>query len=290
MKQKTIKKKMIVLSGLFILVTAAGAWGIPSITERITEAKRWSALQSAYPELASVAKAVDAAAANEPQQSRQLMRYVDWVKVYHPTQEQQQEISQMIADGADVDVLLDICRFWEDTNEPFSLIAQIYEARPEDEILAEFHDHFLWITSAYDRIKGKENEALSPEDVLAYQEQGVSTTDVYVADRMSRGGADIRTVLENRAEGQSWQEIILPDDSRAAAFGIRSDENEIDGNDLLDSLILSRRTGLPASDFLEAAQQKEESVLETYRQEQTADMLNELHDLGLLPAERSAAQ
>lgn len=252
------------------------------------EAQRMSEAQAAQPELVRVAQAVNATEPETRQQTKEITRYANWVKVYRPTQEQQNEISQMIANGADVDILLDICIFWEDTNEPFSLVSQLYNNRPEDEILAEFADNLLWITGLYDKLKGKEDEALSREEVMDYVNQGLSLSDILVADRMSRGGADIREVLADRTEGQSWQEIILPETANVSAFGLEAEETEafeIGGNDLLDSLILSRKTGIPAADFLQAAQEEDGMVMSTYETEQTKNTMDELLDIGLIELE-----
>ena len=60
---------------------------------------------------------------------------------------------------------------------------------------------------------------------------------------------------------------------------------EIGGNDLLDSLILSRKTGIPAADFLQAAQEEDGMVMSTYETEQTKNTMDELLDIGLIELE-----
>lgn len=286
------KRKQTIVTGILLIsavcVAALGFWKVPQMSRAAAEAQRMSEAQAAQPELVRVAQAVSAAEPETRRQTKEITRYANWVKVYHPTQEQQNEISQMIANGADVDILLDICIFWEDTNEPFSLVSQLYNNRPEDEILAEFTDNLLWITGLYDKLKGKENEALNREEVMEYVNQGLSLSDILVADRISRAGADIREVLADRTEGQSWQEIILPETANISAFGLEAEETEafeIGGNDLLDSLILSRKTGIPAADFLQAAQEEDGMVMSAYETEQTKNTMDELLNIGLIELE-----
>lgn len=280
------KKKAAIISVCIVCtaISAFGAWRVPLLIREAEAAKRISEAQAAQPELTRVAQAVNASDLDTRNKTRQIVQYADWVKVYQPTQAQQDEISRMIAGGADVDVLMDICRFWEDTNEPFSLVAELYAQCPEAELLEEFTDNMLWITGAYDHLRGKEDEALTVEDIMAYQEQGVTLEDVRIADRMSRSGADIRDVLERKIAGETWQQLILPDYEQTAPLAEATQPLQPSGNDLLDSVILSRKSGRPVSEFLEMARE-DYSVMEAYRMEQTASTLDELTAIGLVGEE-----
>ncbi len=285
-----MKQTKLVGIGLGILgaaiATVLGAWQVPPLLRQAEPTKQLNEVQTVQPAqtaLTRVAQAVAATGVETREKTKQIVRYADWVKVYQPTQAQQDEISQMIANGADVHALIDICVFWEDTNEPFSLVSELYAECPPSEVLARFDDNLLWITDAYDRIRDKEEEALTLDEIADYRKRGLSLEDIRIADRMSRSGSDIRVVLEEKASGETWQQIILPEMAQAASLTSEV-QSDVGGNDLLDSLILARKTGRPATEFLALAQENM-TVMEAYQMERTAHTLEELADVGLVREE-----
>jgi len=181
--------------------------------------------------------------------------YLEWVKTYAPTKEMQKTIARLIASGADVDALISVCIFWEDTDKPFSIVEEIYSLAPED--IADYSDHIIWIESTYNNLCNIEDEALTIDEVKAYVKDGIPTYDILIANRMSRkDGNDIKDILEERKNGKSWYDLIISEDAPAL-----SDYENIGGNNLLDIKILSENTGQSINDLLLKSAEMEDGEL-----------------------------
>lgn len=57
--------------------------------------------------------------------SQDMVKFMEWIKLYNPTDEAIKTVAELIREGADVDALLAVCVFWEDTDMPFSVVEQI---------------------------------------------------------------------------------------------------------------------------------------------------------------------
>ena len=184
-----------------------------------------------------------------------------WSDLYNPSKEQLDEITKLIKDGADIDILMKICEFWEDTDAPFSIIAEIYAKAPEAEALEQIADHTVWIERTYNEITGNDNN-LSVEEVKEYLSLGVSLDDLYVANRAARKSTvSPKEVLDRRVTGEDWIEIIAPHIENEFS----SEEREvISGHDVLDSLIVERKTGMEPAKILKSSLESNTSVMSTY--------------------------
>lgn len=184
-----------------------------------------------------------------------------WYSVYNPTDDQKKEITSLIKNGADPEIVIKICEFWEDTDAPFSIIAEIYAKAPEADALAQIYDHTVWIESAYNEITGNDNN-LSVQDVKEYLSLGVSLDDLYAANRAARKSTvNTKDVLDRRIAGDDWIEIIAP---HIANDFSTEERNHISGHDVLDSLIIERKTDTDCSQIIKTALESNESVMSTY--------------------------
>lgn len=184
-----------------------------------------------------------------------------WSDLYNPSKEQIDEITQLIKGGADIDILMIICEFWEDTDAPFSIIAEIYGKAPEAEALEQIYDHMVWIESAYNEITGNDNN-LSVEEVKEYISLGVTLEDLYVANRAARKSTvSPKDVLDRRVEGDDWIEIIAPHIENDFS---NEERKSISGHDVLDSLIVERKTGMEPAKILKTSLENEIAVMTTY--------------------------
>lgn len=184
-----------------------------------------------------------------------------WTSIYKPSDEQIKEIMLLIKEGADVDILMKICQFWEDTDAPFSVVSEIYAKAPEAEALEQIYDHMVWIESAYNEITGNENN-LSVEEVKEYMSLGISLDDLYAANRAARKSmVSAKEVLDRRVAGEDWIEIIAPHIENEFS----NEEREIvSGHDILDSLIIERKTGMEPSKILKTSLESKDSVMSVY--------------------------
>ena len=221
---------------------------------------------------------------NEAENSQELIKFMEWVKVYNPTEEAMKAVARLLESGADVDVLLEVCIFWEDTDEPFSIVEQIYSHVPLED-LDEIDNHLLWIEGTYNKLTGREDEALTIEEVKAYAEEGISTSDILVANRMSRkADNDIKEILNERKAGKSWYELIV------ATEGSALPENylEFEGNNLLDAKIISEKAGTNLEELIIASRTMEEGeLLYNYKLEKHEEATTELVKMGLIPETHS---
>ena len=210
--------------------------------------------------------------------TRELVRFMEWVEVYNPDEDAKAKVTQLIKEGADIDALIEVCIFWEDTNEPFSIVEEIYNHAPVEDF-DEIDDHVLWIEPTFNALTGREEQALTIDEVKAYVEAGISTSDIRIANRMSRKDADIKTVLEERKSGKSWYELIMADSSVAPP----ENPEVLGGNNLLDAKIIAEKTNMPIETVLAETEEKEDGeFLYAIRQEKSEIVTKELVQMGLI--------
>lgn len=110
---------------------------------------------------------------------------------------------------ADMQALLDVVKFWEDTNDDMQIIGRIYEQRPRAEKLTELVSNRTWIESLYNEFTGR-TDILSVEEVKQYLEEGLSVEDIFAASRLSlRGDISTAQALDRIGAGESWYSVIM---------------------------------------------------------------------------------
>ena len=135
---------------------------------------------------------------------------------------------------ADMQALLDVVSFWEDTNDDKEIIGSIYAKRPYAEKLAVLKTNRGWIESAYNEITGR-TDILSAEDIHAYFDAGLTAEDILIANRLSlRGEITTAQALDRVQEGETWYAVIT-------GVTPASDELEsVSGHDILDAVNIAR--------------------------------------------------
>ena len=149
---------------------------------------------------------------------------------------------------ADLQALLDIVKFWEDTNDDIQIVGSIYERRPRAESLAVRSTNRPWIESAYNDITGRD-DILSVEDVKAYLETGLSYEDIIAASRLSlRGEITTNQALDRVNEGETWYSLVTGESASIAV------SEEVSAGELLDARNIAEARSIAFNTVLERLQ------------------------------------
>lgn len=116
------------------------------------------------------------------------------------TDEHLEVINRILNSGTTVQTLKQVYDFWLTTDEDFSMIEQICAL--ESSYFSEF-----WYERAYNAITNYEHGALSGEELIEYQSQGVTIEEILAANVMSRKeGQNIYQILDSVIAGVSIEE------------------------------------------------------------------------------------
>ncbi len=191
----------------------------------------------------------------EAEMHTEVKRFASWVGTFKPSRTQKDVVLSLFAEGADLNDLYAICRFWEDTDADFSIVREIWENHPTE---GEVKDPIVWIENVYNALSDKTDEALSVEEVRGYFSEGLTYDDIMAANRLSRkSGVDIHDILEQVQNGAEWESIIVPEaDAQLSTLA-----KQYTACELLDSIIIARKTNCTVSDVLfEAAEKQNDDV------------------------------
>lgn len=191
------------------------------------------------------------------QATKDLLRDADTSRLEHasvvPDTSVQDYINALFENGesqteADLQALLDIVKFWEDTNDDIAIVGSIYERRPLAESLAVRHTNRPWIESAYNDITGRD-DILSVEDVKAYVEAGLSYEDIIAASRLSlKGEITTSQALDRVSEGEPWYSLVTGTRPLSADF------EEVPASELLDARNVAEARSIDLNAVLECVQ------------------------------------
>ena len=121
-------------------------------------------------------------------------------QVYHMEPDEMDYIANLIIQGYDPMTVMDICYFWQDTNEEISIIEQIYEYK--------YLRGMTWIENAFNCVTNDKCGVLTEEDVENYAKQGVTLDDISAANKLCRKGVlTIQEILEQHQAGKTFAEI-----------------------------------------------------------------------------------
>ena len=130
-----------------------------------------------------------------------LYNYEYLKQVYHLSQEQLDYISDLIIQGGDAMEIMDVVYFWKDTNEDIHIVGEMYALR-------ERYHGVHWIENAFNKVTENKCGVLETEDVEAYLKQGMTASDIKIANKLCRKGVlTIQEILTQRLEGKSFAEI-----------------------------------------------------------------------------------
>lgn len=125
---------------------------------------------------------------------------------YCTTEESFSFIEQMILSGCDPQTTMDIYQFYLTTNEPISIVKQIYDLVYTGEKIT---NRDIVFENAFNEITNNKCGVLTEEDVIAYLEKGLSVDDIVQANILCRKAVlTIREILDARLEGTNWESII----------------------------------------------------------------------------------
>lgn len=97
--------------------------------------------------------------------------------------------------------VLELYRFWLDTDAPAKTIEKILSQK-------ERYEGEYWYEDAYDELTNHRDGVLDSEAVLYYREQGLDFEDLTTANRLSRKGVcKVDELCKQRLMGKSWTEI-----------------------------------------------------------------------------------
>lgn len=115
-------------------------------------------------------------------------------------------IENMILSGCDVQTTIDIYQFYLTTNEPISIVKQIYDMVYTGEPIT---NRDVVFENAFNTLTNNKCGVLTEEDIIEYIEKGLSVDDIVQANLLCRKAVmTIQEILDARLSGTSWENII----------------------------------------------------------------------------------
>lgn len=130
--------------------------------------------------------------------------YIMTIMLYEPTKNEIKQIEVLIKDGKDLLKLCKVYAFLYNTAEGPVLLNEVY-------MLGETINFsgLYWIETAYNTATENKHGILNMSDIHNYIQQGITTTEMRVANALSRmSDTIIHDVLDERAGGAMWSEIF----------------------------------------------------------------------------------
>ena len=216
-----------------------------------------------------------------------MYEYGYFIRIYQPTPKEIEYIEKLVLDGYDLDKLIQIYKFWLDTDEDITLLQRIY-----DQYGSLYQEDTNWVETAFNQMTGSAYGVLDREQIHAYYEKGLTRDDIVTANRLCRMGQwTIQKILDQKVSGMSWVEIIAQiygqsakkDTFNLSPSQIQAFQKIERGKEILDALFLSRRTAEDIHHYLDKLA-KGESLrpdMQQYTRQQTQGLLTGLKAQGL---------
>ena len=126
---------------------------------------------------------------------------------YCPTEDSFSFIEQMILSGCDPQTTMDIYQFYLTTNEPISIVKQIYDMVYNGEPIT---NRDVVFENAFNKITNNKCGVLTEDDVVAYLEKGLSVDDIMQANLLSRKAVmTIQEILDASLSGINLEKIEI---------------------------------------------------------------------------------
>ena len=208
--------------------------------------------------------------------------YASYKSINMPTDKVLEKIYTYVDKGFDLGTVLDVCRFWETTNESEDFI---------DDIMSEYRDEYVnnkyWTEDAFNKLTENKHGVLSREEIhtLIY-EDGMDTRDIAAANIISRKGVyTINDIIRLRKREKPWNEII------STVYGIEIDDkySDVSALDLLDGIFLAKRTNKSLNYFLDNSEEIK-TLKNDFAEEKSGVLLDKLEkaDIWQLPSDVAA--
>lgn len=165
--------------------------------------------------------------------------YAYIVQIYRPNNEQMDYIDSLIYDGADIEDIILIHKFWLTTSDNVSIIGDIYALK--DNI-----DDTYWIEEVFNQITNNKHGVLDSNGIKEYMDKGLVVSDIHTANEMCRAGVlTINEILDMRVDGVSWNEIV----KNIEVVNTKTATVE-ESYVILTALEMSQKTDIAISDYI----------------------------------------
>lgn len=202
----------------------------------------------------SVVEKIKEEGTDSTQIQQNLYEFASFIQTYQPTDEQLSYLNNLILNGYDTDKLIEIYRFWFDTDDDISMIKSIYDYAQTNGIGGSF-----WVEECYNKITDNRSGLLSDEDIQQYKQRGLELDDIEMANRLSRlGKKNIQTILEERIAAENWIDVVEPlyassNSKKETAKKLKKieakDVNKTP-NEIMDALFLTEKANLDLNSLL----------------------------------------
>ncbi len=293
-KNKWLKIISITIVALTIITTAVYAVNNTKIetsekTTEIVENKLSELSLEKNQELKSIVTSLKARKQTPDEFHKSMANYATFVQIYQPTKTEQKYITELVTEGYELDKLIEIYKFWLDTDEDIELIKKIYNAY--DPINEEEDNH--WVEEVYNQITENKYGVLNREQIHAYYEKGLTRDDIITANRLCRLGKNtITEILDKRVSGTAWAEIIEKNYAKSTKKQTQTKgksrqkkqyQQIQNGTEILDAYFISERTGTDINEYLDKLSNGEtiDQEMNEYISEKTEGVRRTLKQQGL---------
>lgn len=140
----------------------------------------------------------------EDEVRKNMTKYLETIALYQIPQEHIDLFLDRAEQGKNLAKLLDIYRFLFFSSRDYSLIDAIYEKGANSNFCKPY-----WLEDAFQTATEYRSGLLQDGEISSYREQGVSLSDMLLANNLSfKGVKTIQQILNQRAAGDSWFAII----------------------------------------------------------------------------------
>lgn len=136
--------------------------------------------------------------------SEVMERYAALMATYDLSADDTQTIYQMVQSGKNLEMIMDLVEFLQDTQEQNTILEDVYNAGA-----AIGFGYRHWMEEAYNRVTQNVHGVLDAAGISSYLAQGLTTDDILCANLLSRvSSKTISSILDDLSAGQSWAQIF----------------------------------------------------------------------------------
>lgn len=191
-----MKRKVFVLLGVILICTMVG--GLAAVQFVQNTANNASQFDK-------MVKVLDETITDNEEYENILIDYMYLTNGYNLTDENAEYIAGLIADGYNAREVLACAYFWLDTNEDISIIQKMCDVKAESD---KYDRISTWVEEIFNYITNDKCGVLSEDDVIAYENDGISHSEIMTANRLCRKGVyTIQQILDRVKNGEKLADI-----------------------------------------------------------------------------------
>ncbi|MBQ8003041.1 MAG: hypothetical protein IJ297_06330 [Clostridia bacterium] len=231
-----MKKKLVLITSVLVLAVASAAMAAGLTQETGTTIE--TAFVPSYDKLASFM------GYSTDEKFDLFHKTAVFMGKYCTTNESFSFVEDMIISGCDPQTTMDIYQFYLTTNEPISIVKQIYDMVYNGEPIV---NRDIVFETAFNAITNNKCGVLTEDDVIFYLESGLTIEDIQQANLLSRRGVlTIQKILTERISGTSWEKIVetISDEKISSSY------KNADSTTLTRALNISSVTNQPINTVL----------------------------------------